>query len=587
MDFDIGDIIRRLTGGQDPNAAVMGARAEMPAEPASRALPPVPETSTPTGAITPVTNPQPAKAAPTVTQSPPDLANMYIKLMEKNQNAQRLDSGLSLIAAGLSNSPTNRAALISASGHGGGAGGMSLSAQDMINFEKQRESAQNAIIRKQALPALMKQYNLSPAHIQALEAGGKLDEVLTNFATRSLAHITDAETGQVHLVDDRASGKPRVIATIGGEKSDPTQWVDGPNGPELRNSRTGALVGDKGVGLKTELEFRDTPEGGLTAINKRTGETVATKIGGAPTPETEKFERPDGSQFLRNKRDGKIEEIAPARKIGDAIPALTEELHQVNADRALRGLDPMTHEELIKLKQQPGVNVNVAADGTVLPAPEKGYDYERGPDRKPLIGPDGKPKLYKIPGGGPEEESTLAATKLAEEKSEKAKKEATAKANQAFAASNVSNAIDNAFKYVDKIGASGVGSKLARGVPIGGMSWDSLDAAVNSINSNVAFEQLRKMREAAATGASGLGQVTEKENQMLSSVIADLRAYQDTDQLKRGLARTKAAMELLATNDYKTQADFDIALAKRTEEIQSDYHNKSGRSKYKVTPVPR
>jgi predicted ArsR family transcriptional regulator len=90
------------------------------------------------------------------------------------------------------------------------------------------------------------------------------------------------------------------------------------------------------------------------------------------------------------------------------------------------------------------------------------------------------------------------------------------------------------------------------------------------------------MREAAATGSSGLGQVTEKENQMLASVIEDLRAYQDTDQLKTGLARTKAAMYLLAHNDFKTQADFDKALGKMSEEILAEQFNKT--SKVKVTP---
>jgi hypothetical protein len=253
MEFDIGDIIRKLTGGMNPNAAIMDAQGAVPPQaPAPQAAAPTPPQPTaPQGAATPVTNPIPPAAQPKALQSPSDLANMYVTLMDRNRNAQQLDSGLNLIAAGLSNSPTNRAALISASGQGGGSGGMSLSANDMINFQKQADAQRNALIRQQALPALMKQYNMTPAQIQTLEASGKLDEVLNSLATRSLAHVTDAN-GQTHLVDDRVeSGKPgRIIATIGSEKEDPTQWVDGPNGPELHNSRTGETIGGKGIGLK-------------------------------------------------------------------------------------------------------------------------------------------------------------------------------------------------------------------------------------------------------------------------------------------------------------------------------------------------
>ena len=510
--MDIMDIIRKLSGGQDPNAAILDAQGAIPQQqPAPQQA--APPSSAPQGVRTPVTNPQPAGSAPTITQSPPDLANMYVELMKKNQNAQALDSGMTLIAAGLTRNQDTRNALIQQSAGGKGAGGMSLSASDMINFQKAQQEQQNALIRRQALPALMKQYGWSPAQAAALEAGGKLDEVLQNYATANLVQVTDAATGQTHMANGRTG---KIITTIGGEKPEETQFVAGPQGQELRS--------------------------------KVSGEKVGASVGLSPTEMKQQFD-------------------------------------EFNAVMVSQGKPPMTPAEFFKMKQQPGVTVNTAktADLPFQP-PEKGYEYYRNPDGSIKLDAEGKPSQYRITGAGPAEEEKVRLEKQTKEEAEKTKKEAAAKANQAFAASNVGNAIENAFKHVDKFGAAGFGSKVVRGIPIGGMSWDSLDAAVNTINANVAFEQLRKMREAAATGASGLGQVTEKENQMLASVINDLRAYQDTDQLKRGLARTKAAMELLASNDYKTQADFDIALEKRSTEVLAEQYNKKSGGKITVTP---
>jgi len=347
--MDFNDMLRLVFGG-GPASTVMDAQASAPPAPAQQA-PAAPPPNAPQGVPTPVTNPAPASSAPTALQSPPDLANMYLELMRKSQNAHQLDSGLNLIAAGLSNSPTNRAALISASA-GGGSGGMSLSANDLINFQKQAEANRQSLIQQQALPALMKQYNMTPEQIQYLKSTGKLDEVLQNFATRSLAHITDAN-GQVHLVDDRAEGgKGRVIATVGSEKPEDTLEVT----------------------------------------------------------------RPDGSKILVKKETGEfVKELAPAAKPGDVIDPLQNQLNAINAENAAAGKPPMTMPELIKLKQQPGVSVNVSPSGATFPKPAEGYDYLRNPDNTVKVDADGKPMQYPITGGP-----------AAIEAAEKAKKEAQA-----------------------------------------------------------------------------------------------------------------------------------------------------------------
>ena len=132
--MNIADIIAANTGGTNPNQAIMDAQGAMP--PAGG-----PPQGPPPGAAP---GPAPAPQQPQTLQSPPDLQAMYMRMMEKSQDAARLDRGMTLMAAGLSNSPANRAALISSAGHGG-SGGMSLSANDMINFQKQQDAQQQQL----------------------------------------------------------------------------------------------------------------------------------------------------------------------------------------------------------------------------------------------------------------------------------------------------------------------------------------------------------------------------------------------------------------------------------------------------------
>jgi hypothetical protein len=548
--MNIAEIIAGIIGGKNPNEAILNANGAIPPSGMQQQAPPTPPMpipdATPTGVKSPVTNPTPTSEVPKAMQSPPDLANMYVELMRKNQNAAALDSGITTIAAGFSKYPENRAALLAAAGRGGtGAGGGSLTSADLINLQKQDQANRDRLIRQQALPALMKQYKMSEAQIRLLDSSGKLDEVLQNFATRSLSQVKD-DNGQTHLIDDRAEGgKGKIIATIGSQKEDPTQLVDTPAGKKPMNMLTGETIGP-GAGIPPDKEIVELPDGRKVMVDK-----VATPAG---------------------------TEIAPARKPGDAIDPLENQLAAINKENAATGKPLMTMPELIKLKQYPTTQVNVGKENYPHVKPEAGQDYRRNPDGTIKYNADGEPELYNIKGG----DQAVKAVETQRKMDEEAKKEAKRKFNEEFSSSNVGRAVDKAFGVVDKFGASGVGSKLVRNLPIGGMSWDTLDAAVNTINANVAFRQLQQMREAAATGSSGLGQVTEKENQMLASVIEDLRAYQDTDQLKTGLARTKAAMYLLAHNDFKTQADFDKALGKMSEEILAEQFNKT--SKVKVTP---
>ena len=266
MAFNIMDMIASLTGGADPNQAVLNANGAIPpgggspqaaAQPSPTAqLPPIP--TTPQGAKTPFTNPMPPQSSPSILQSPGDLTNMYMKLMTDNRNAQQLDSGLSLIAAGLTPNLSTRQALIQgATGAGAGKG---ITSADIINLQKQEQATRDLLTRQAMLGGLMKQYKMSPEQIKYLEASGKLDEVIKHYSTEDLGITENAETGQKTFFEKRTG---KQVGTLGGEKPEETMEVTDPNTgiKYLANKHTGEKIKDL-VGATKQPE----PNTGSTGI---------------------------------------------------------------------------------------------------------------------------------------------------------------------------------------------------------------------------------------------------------------------------------------------------------------------------------
>jgi hypothetical protein len=544
---------------------------------------------------------------------------MYLQLMKDNRNAAALDSGLSLIAAGFSKYPGTRESLINLAGRSGAQQGHQLTPADIIAMQKQQQANKDMLLRRSMLSSLAKQYNMSPETALALETSGKLDEVLAAHNSKDLLKVKDAETDQEILVHG-ITGKE--IARIGGPKPDQTQvvegpngqelrnihpgrgfaqigtpagrkedtqFVEGPNGPELRSKNTGAQIGAP-VGKAARTELKQTPEG-MSLINLDTGAEIAKAIGGAPTPETEQFQRADGSKFLRNKRTGEETEVVAPAKPGDVLPEEEHSRSILNQDRASRGLPPMSSEEFLKRYGKKGVTVNVGPTGNKYPEPEKGYAYKIDPaSGDVVVDADGTPQVYPIPGAAAElarKESTLDIKKKEKAFEDDAKKEAIKKVAMTFSASNTASSVAKALRYVDSPGASGFGSRLSRAISPGGLPSDNLDSALNSINANTAFETLRAMRESSPNGSS-LGNVSDFENKMLGSTIDDLRPFQASGELKRGLFRVRAAMELLAHSDFnRDEGAFKEELAKRADKYLAEHLTEQRRgsgtgSKFKI-----
>lgn len=89
-----------------------------------------------------------------------------------------------------------------------------------------------------------------------------------------------------------------------------------------------------------------------------------------------------------------------------------------------------------------------------------------------------------------------------------------------------------------------VGAKLAGSVldVLNANQATDVAAAVESLKAKLGFAELEAMRAAARSGASGLGQITEKELSLLQSTIASLDTRQSVSQFKRALQAIESSI---------------------------------------------
>lgn len=106
------------------------------------------------------------------------------------------------------------------------------------------------------------------------------------------------------------------------------------------------------------------------------------------------------------------------------------------------------------------------------------------------------------------------------------------------AAQRTITAIDEVLPKISNMTA-GVGSLLSK---IPGSSAANVSAELSSVAANVAFQALQAMREASKTGGA-LGQVSERELDLLSAVEGSIRQNQSPDNLRKNLLLIKASMQ--------------------------------------------
>lgn len=141
----------------------------------------------------------------------------------------------------------------------------------------------------------------------------------------------------------------------------------------------------------------------------------------------------------------------------------------------------------------------------------------------------------------------------ADEKDEGAQERARQKAY------GVISSVDDALAIVDKYGraAAGFGS-LSRFLPE--TPANLLDKSLDTIKAQIGFAELQAMRDASKTGGA-LGQVTERELQLLQRTIAAIEPDLSPDALRQNLNKVREVMMAIAhgTEDPRTGKIVSIA----------------------------
>jgi hypothetical protein len=130
----------------------------------------------------------------------------------------------------------------------------------------------------------------------------------------------------------------------------------------------------------------------------------------------------------------------------------------------------------------------------------------------------------------------------------------------------INTAASNALAILDEnygFRTSGVGVKVLESLgPLGQAALQpnqDLTAALATLKANVAFDELQKMKSASPMGASGLGNVSNIELQLLGSTLASLETIQRPDQLRQAITdvQTHYVNFLKAEMGVMPEIDFD------------------------------
>lgn len=215
MTGQIGDLIFQLMGKQDPRDAIVAAMAGGGTQGAPAGVGDTPAaggTGGPGGAPVPDQTPE-------VYKSPPDLVSLYSDLLKRQDIDAGINRGVGLIGASLAQEQ-NRSGILDAFGVGsGGNMGGTQDAGGLVNNLLSLRAGQTAAATKAAMrasvPAIAKQLGIDDETAMFLFDSGKLDSVVQEAQKPDNQIITDAATGQSHIVNKKTG---EIGPALGGEK---------------------------------------------------------------------------------------------------------------------------------------------------------------------------------------------------------------------------------------------------------------------------------------------------------------------------------------------------------------------------------
>ena len=176
---------------------------------------------------------------------------------------------------------------------------------------------------------------------------------------------------------------------------------------------------------------------------------------------------------------------------------------------------------------------------TKLGRVERGTEPETG--ERVFFKTGEKGEVQRLKGIIPAESEASINREVKRFEAEEKKKEALNQVRES--ASIVRSGIGQALKKSLEFATTGLIGGLSKAIP-GTPAFD-LNQILQPVRANLTFSQLNKMKQASQTGASGLGQVSERELALLGSVLASLEVGQNGELLRTNLRRLQVIFDAI------------------------------------------
>lgn len=186
----------------------------------------------------------------------------------------------------------------------------------------------------------------------------------------------------------------------------------------------------------------------------------------------------------------------------------------------LENMQGMAFAEGIDLPQAPKVERDPIADHAAKAKIDAQYRTPTRPERDPIADHEAKLKL---------------------DQKYKQKPEGSSNGPSPYAAERAKRTVDAVDRIMGKVGllTAGPGSMLSM---IPGTDSRDFEAELNTLKSNIAFNELAAMREASKTGGA-LGAVSDREMTLLQSVLGGLDSGQSPSALRTQLQQVKDSVQ--------------------------------------------
>jgi hypothetical protein len=285
-----------------------------------------------------------------------------------------------------------------------------------------------------------------------------------------------------------------------------------------------ALARVLGSGIGTYQNTKNRQAESANADYER--QMFARTLAGLP-PELQAYGKVDPKGALGMQAEAAMR--PPAKVAEPPLPPTNVREYEYAKAQGFQG----TFEQWQQQQRAPGTQVttNVNNPGQKYGPIPAGYMLQEGPEGA---------RLVAIPGGGPAAEAEARAAQ-----------QQAATQQQSMQGGVVTQDIDRALSLISGdtfLPTTGYGALLSA---IPGSPQRDLAGLLDTIKANVGFDKLQQMRAASPTGGA-LGNVTERENALLQSVLGNLEQSQSKEQLVYNLRRVRDVFNIVVHGTLDT-----------------------------------